>query len=117
MPRLARTVFANMPHHITQRDNRREDIFDRRRSDNLPGVVEGILSVAWRGYSGRLLNDQSSPPGGRSHQRSCPPPCPEALTDTLCATIQSTAEPSGPCVAGVVFFGPLGWTICVGYVR
>ncbi len=27
MPRLARTVFANMPHHITQRGNRREDVF------------------------------------------------------------------------------------------
>ena len=27
MPRLARTVFANVPHHITQRGNRREDIF------------------------------------------------------------------------------------------
>jgi len=27
MPRLARTVFANVPHHITQRSNRREDIF------------------------------------------------------------------------------------------
>jgi len=27
MPRLPRTVFANVPHHITQRGNRREDIF------------------------------------------------------------------------------------------
>lgn len=27
MPRLARTVFAGIPHHITQRGNRREDIF------------------------------------------------------------------------------------------
>ena len=27
MPRLARTVFAHVPHHITQRGNRREDIF------------------------------------------------------------------------------------------
>ncbi len=27
MPRLARTVFARIPHHITQRGNRREDIF------------------------------------------------------------------------------------------
>ncbi len=35
MPRLARRVFANIPHHITQRGNRREDVFftdeDRRR--------------------------------------------------------------------------------------
>jgi putative transposase len=27
MPRLARSVFAHMPHHITQRGNRREDVF------------------------------------------------------------------------------------------
>lgn len=27
MPRLARTVFAGIPHHITQRGNRQEDIF------------------------------------------------------------------------------------------
>ena len=27
MPRLARTVFARVPHHITQRGNRREDVF------------------------------------------------------------------------------------------
>ena len=27
MPRLARTVFAEVPHHITQRGNRQEDVF------------------------------------------------------------------------------------------
>jgi putative transposase len=27
MPRIARTVFAEVPHHITQRGNRREDVF------------------------------------------------------------------------------------------
>jgi putative transposase len=27
MPRLPRTVFADLPHHVTQRGNRREDIF------------------------------------------------------------------------------------------
>jgi putative transposase len=27
MPRLARTVFAHIPHHVTQRGNRREDVF------------------------------------------------------------------------------------------
>lgn len=27
MPRLARTVFAEVPHHVTQRGNRREDVF------------------------------------------------------------------------------------------
>ena len=27
MPRLAQTVFADIPHHITQRGNRREDVF------------------------------------------------------------------------------------------
>ena len=29
MPRVARTVFAGLPHHITQRGNRREDVFFR----------------------------------------------------------------------------------------
>ena len=27
MPRIARTVFSNVPHHVTQRGNRREDVF------------------------------------------------------------------------------------------
>jgi putative transposase len=27
MPRLARTVFSDVPHHVTQRGNRREDVF------------------------------------------------------------------------------------------
>ena len=27
MPRAARTVFAHLPHHITQRCNKREDVF------------------------------------------------------------------------------------------
>ena len=27
MPRVARAVFAGVPHHITQRGNRREDVF------------------------------------------------------------------------------------------
>jgi putative transposase len=27
MPRQARAVFAGLPHHITQRGNRREDVF------------------------------------------------------------------------------------------
>jgi len=27
MPRLSRVVFAGLPHHITQRGNRRDDVF------------------------------------------------------------------------------------------
>jgi len=27
MPRLSRAVFAGLPHHITQRGNRRDDVF------------------------------------------------------------------------------------------
>lgn len=27
MPRLSRTIFAGVPHHVTQRGNRREDVF------------------------------------------------------------------------------------------
>jgi putative transposase len=29
MPRIARTVFAGVPHHVTQRGNRREPVFFR----------------------------------------------------------------------------------------
>ncbi|MBM4020396.1 MAG: transposase, partial [Planctomycetes bacterium] len=35
MPRMARIVIPDLPHHVTQRGNRREDVFfsdeDRRR--------------------------------------------------------------------------------------
>ncbi len=42
MPRLARSVFANMPHHITQRGNRREDVFfdDADRAAYLAWLAE-----------------------------------------------------------------------------
>ena len=42
MPRLARTVFAGVPHHVTQRGNRREDVFfnDDHRNQYLEWLVE-----------------------------------------------------------------------------
>ncbi|HFC92322.1 MAG TPA: hypothetical protein ENJ51_05860 [Leucothrix mucor] len=42
MPRLARTVFADIPHHITQRGNRREDVFfnDERKVSILRRNIE-----------------------------------------------------------------------------
>ena len=42
MPRRARTVFANIPHHITQRGNRREDVFftDNDRKQYLTWLKE-----------------------------------------------------------------------------
>lgn len=42
MPRLARTVFAGVPHHITQRANRREDVFftDEDRNQYLEWLIE-----------------------------------------------------------------------------
>ena len=56
MPRLARTVCAHLPHHITQRGNRREAVFfsDRVKRGryplpsnfdlylNQPGVVDAL---------------------------------------------------------------------------
>jgi len=36
MPRLARNVFSHIPHHVTQRGNRREDVFF---SDQAPHQV------------------------------------------------------------------------------
>ncbi len=42
MPRLARTVFAKIPHHVTQRGNRREDVFfdDKDRATYLSWLHE-----------------------------------------------------------------------------
>jgi putative transposase len=54
MPRLARTVFANLPHHITQRGNRREAVFfdDEDRATYLKWLGEyaekhGVEVVAY----------------------------------------------------------------------
>lgn len=45
MPRQARTIFANVPHHITQRSNRREDVFytDEDRETYLSWLKEYCL--------------------------------------------------------------------------
>jgi putative transposase len=42
MPRIARTVFAGLPHHITQRGNRRENVFftDEDRHQYLEKLTE-----------------------------------------------------------------------------
>ncbi|MDP1950627.1 MAG: hypothetical protein Q8K59_05960 [Nitrosomonas sp.] len=42
MPRLSRTVFAGIPHHITQRGNRRENVFfsDEDRKIHLDWLKE-----------------------------------------------------------------------------
>jgi putative transposase len=54
MPRVARTVFANMPHHITQRGNRREDVFfddeDRQAYLELLGEYAVKFGVEVAGY-------------------------------------------------------------------
>jgi putative transposase len=54
MPRLARTVFANLPHHITQRGNRCEAVFfdDEDRTTYLKWLGEyaekhGVEVVAY----------------------------------------------------------------------
>jgi putative transposase len=42
MPRVARTVFAGLPHHLRQRGNRRENVFftDEDRRTYLIGLKE-----------------------------------------------------------------------------
>ena len=42
MPRVARAVFAGVPHHITQRGNRRENVFftDEDRASYLTWLAE-----------------------------------------------------------------------------
>ena len=44
MPRLARPVFAEVPHHITQRGNRREDVFF--------GDEDRVAYLSWLGEYG-----------------------------------------------------------------
>jgi len=39
MPRVARTVFSGVPHHITQRGNRREDVFYSNEAVDFKVVV------------------------------------------------------------------------------
>jgi len=52
MPRIARIVFAGVPHHITQRGNRRVDVFrtdeDRRRYLGSWGTLPGVVGDATR---------------------------------------------------------------------
>jgi hypothetical protein len=38
MPRLPRTVFADVPHHLTQRGNRREALLFAFENHNLSGA-------------------------------------------------------------------------------
>ena len=42
MPRLSRTVFAGVPYHITQRGNRREDVFFNE--DDRAAYLEWLLA-------------------------------------------------------------------------
>ena len=54
MPRIARSVFAKMPHHVTQRGNRREDVFfddaDRKAYLTWLGEYAAEHRVAVAGY-------------------------------------------------------------------
>ena len=54
MPRLARVVIPNCPHHVTQRGNRREDVFfgdaDRQRYLALLGEYCGLRGLAIQAY-------------------------------------------------------------------
>jgi putative transposase len=54
MPRAARTVFAHLPHHVTQRGNRREDVFfddeDRQTYLDWLGEYSARFDVEVAGY-------------------------------------------------------------------
>jgi hypothetical protein len=57
MPRIARTVFAGVPHHITQRGNRRAEVFfeDVDRSRYLE------ISNTWNGSANAIcISDPSA---------------------------------------------------------
>ncbi|MEZ0149813.1 MAG: transposase [Candidatus Reddybacter sp.] len=46
MPRVARNVFAGIPHHITQRGNRREDVFFE--DDGRTVYLEWLAHYCWK---------------------------------------------------------------------
>jgi REP element-mobilizing transposase RayT len=54
MPRVARTVFADLPHHITQRGNRREDVlFDDEEEKRVASPFFHLFFMKFKS-SGRL---------------------------------------------------------------
>jgi REP element-mobilizing transposase RayT len=63
MARLARTVVPGLPHHVTQRGNRREAIFFE---DGDEEVYRGLLAE-------RASQGQSRGVGLLSHAQSCSP--------------------------------------------
>jgi putative transposase len=48
MPRLARNVFSNIPHHITQRGNRREDVFFTKEDRQFYLEWLGVYCQKWQ---------------------------------------------------------------------
>jgi len=74
MPRLARMVCAQLPHHTIQRGNRREDIF-LTDSASPSGLAKGVRREVQGGYPHVLSDDQSHPyrrrPSDPRFQRSC----------------------------------------------
>ena len=57
MPRMARIVIPDLPHHVTQRGNRREDVFfdDKDRRGNLGGNLGTLPMFSLESGVGRGL--------------------------------------------------------------
>ncbi len=71
MARLARLVIPGMPHHVTQRGNRRQQTFFLRGGlRGLPGADGPLVPRRGRGSLGLLPDAQSHPPDCRSIHRT-----------------------------------------------
>ncbi|GJL63817.1 MAG: hypothetical protein NPIRA04_24710 [Nitrospirales bacterium] len=91
MPRLARTVFANVPHHITQRGNRREDIFLTNDDQTLyltwmtRYCQQHTVEILAYCLMSNHLHQVAVPATESALERVCPYTC-------VCATLLSTTE-------------------------
>jgi putative transposase len=109
MPRLSRGIFGGIPHHITQRGNRRENVFftEEDRTVYLDWMKEygGKHRVEVLAYC--LMTDPihlvAVPENEEGLQRVLKP-----LHMQLCAKSESGTRLERPCVAGPIFFIAFG---------
>lgn len=110
MPRLSRAVFFRIPHHITQRGNRRENVFfsDEDRTEYLNWLQSycdkhdvDILAYCLMTNHVHMIAFPMTETGLRVAAGI------QAVAYALCAESKSAARLEGACVAGAFFSSPL----------
>jgi len=95
MPRIARVVVPGLPHHVTQRGNRRADVFferqDRLRYLSLLGKYIGTHRLGIWAYC--LMSERSEDPLGRQ-----PRPLRSGAGVSRLPRVGLAGRPSGLCV-------------------